>query len=99
MSYSEVVNDLQGDEMKAIKRLIENAEAQQKCLHKIKELNIQIDIENQAYNNKMTNMEHICEHIKKYPPFIIVHDDKVYQFSDTYEVNVSDIDYLISSKQ
>lgn len=98
MSYSEVVNEFQGDEMKGIKRLMEIAEAQQNCLRKIKELNSQLESENQDYNNRMSNMEHICKHIKKEPPFMIVQDGKAYQFSDTYQVRVSDVDYLLPSK-
>jgi len=98
MSYSEVSKELQGDEMKAMLRLMEIAEAQQNSLKKINELKEQLESENRDYNNRMSDMEHVCTHVKKYPPFMIVQDGRAYQFTDTYQVHVSDVDYLLPSR-
>lgn len=98
ISYSEVVNEIQGDEMKAVNRLMEIAIEQQRRLKEIKRLTAQLERENRDYNTRMSTMGHICKHIKKEPPFLIVQDGKAYQFSDTYQVHISDIDYLLPSK-
>jgi pantothenate kinase len=95
MSYSEVVNELQGDEMKGIRMLMSRIESQKITLQKIHTLNEQLQCENQAYNARMQEMKDICQHLKKQPPFIIVENGKVYQVNHDYQVQVSDADYLL----
>jgi len=95
MSFSDVVNEIQGNEYKAMLRITEIADEQQKCLKEIELLNEKLEKANGTYNALMKNIEHVCAHIKKMPPMVIVKEKNVYRVSETFQIQVSKIDHVL----
>lgn len=97
-TFSEVVDEIQGDEMKAMGFLTDVAEEQRQRAFEIRRLNDQLNAENAHYNARMKTIEHVCKHIKKEPPFTIIQDGKIYQVNDTYQIHISTVDFQLQTK-
>lgn len=95
MSYSDVVKEMQGDKEKAIKRIIEIANAQEDSFNSINELHKQIDTIQSIINIRKQELKHITSHIKQYPPFKIVEKDFIYFLNNDFSVEIQQADYLL----
>ncbi|MBK6546421.1 MAG: hypothetical protein IPG12_14285 [Saprospiraceae bacterium] len=96
MSYSEVVNEIQGDELKAIKLLAELADDNNCSLQKITELSSLLKSEMENYYNREVKIIQICQHIKLKPPFQIINNKLLYEFDKGFKIKISDARILFT---
>ncbi len=91
MSYSEIVDKIQGDVEVGANYLIEVAEMQKKALAEIKEAEKKVQDANDLYKGTMREIELVCKHLGKSPHFRITKDKKYYHFNKEYQVRIDDI--------
>jgi hypothetical protein len=92
MTYSEIVDELQGDKEKAGEFLVKVAIEQQKTLENIKKIEMQLEKANGHYNSTMNEIELVCKHIEIPTTFHIVKDKKYYLFNKN-ETTITNIDW------
>ena len=93
MSYSEIINQLQGDKDKGVKMLIDLSEEQKQALEEIREAERLVQKANQKYRSTMNNIKFVCQHLKVEPHFIIRKDNKIYQITPEFQAHISIVDY------
>jgi hypothetical protein len=98
MSFSEIVNKIDGDKNEAVKMLINIAHIQQKNLEEIKKLERFLTEANHKYNKSMEDIQHVCKHIGIELPVIIGCKKKLYQISKTFQVDINEIDFEYPSQ-
>ena len=94
MTFSEIVNEVQGDKEKAGELLVKIAKEQKRTLKEIKEAESQLKKVNSLYNSTMGEIENIRKHIKIPEIFNIVKDKQIYLFKDN-QVEITNIDWLL----
>ena len=92
MTYSEIVDELQGDKEKAGEFLVKVAIEQQKTLKNIKSIEAQLEKANRHYNSTMKEIELVCKHIEMPNTFHIVKDKKYYLFNKN-QTTITNIDW------
>lgn len=93
MSYSEIVNKIQLDKHKGVKILVELSEEQKQALEDIREAEKLFEKANQKYKATMASIEHVCNHLKLQPHFIIRQGKKIYQITPEFKAHISIVDY------
>ena len=102
MTYSEIVNELQGDKEKGVKMLISFANEQNQALKEIKEAEKEIKEAEKAaeraymkYNSTMASIDNVCKHLKLQPNFLIREQKKCYQITPEFQAHISVVDYEV----
>ena len=93
MSFSEIVNELQGDKNKGVKMLVSLSEEQKQALEEIKDAERLVEKANQKYNSTMNSIKLVCQHLKVEPHFIIREGKKIYQITPEFQAHISIVDY------
>lgn len=93
MSFSEIVNELQGDKDKGVKMLVSLSEEQKQALEEIREAERLVEKANQKYNSTMNSIKFVCQHLKVEPHFIIREGKKIYQITPEFQAHISIVDY------
>ena len=92
MTYSEIVDELQGDKEKAGEFLVKVAIEQQKILKNIENIEAQLEKANRHYSSTMNEIELVCKHIEMPTTFHIVKDKKYYLFNKN-QTTITNIDW------
>ena len=95
MSFSEIVNELQGDKDKGIKMLISFAEEQKEALEQITEAEQALERANAKYNSTMACIKNVCQHLELRPHFVIREKKKCYQITPEFQAHINDVDYEV----
>lgn len=93
MSYSEIVNEIQGDKDKGINMLVHLSREQKEALKEIKRCEQLLQQANQHYNSTMHSIKLVCKHLELEPHFIIRRDKSIYQITPDFQAHISLIDY------
>lgn len=93
MTFSEIVNELQGDKDKGVKMLINLSEEQKQALQEIREAEKMVQKANNKYSSTMNSIENICKHLEVEPHFIIRQGKKIYQITPEFQAHISTVDY------
>jgi len=93
MTFSEIVDLIQGDPDKGAELLIRIAKSQNAALTRLKEAEKEIQKANESYKATMVAIENVCIHLKKDPHFHITKDKKYYHFTPEFKAFISDIDW------
>jgi hypothetical protein len=93
MSFSEIVNELQGDKDKGVKMLVNLSEEQKQALQEIREAERLVEKANQKYNSTMNSIKLVCQHLRLEPHFIIREGKKIYQITPEFQAHISLVDY------
>lgn len=93
MSFSEIVNQLQGDKDKGVKMLVSLSEEQKQALKQIREAERLIEEANQKYHSTIKKIKFVCHHLKFKPHFIIREGKKIYQITPEFQAHISIVDY------
>lgn len=95
MTFSEIVNELQGDKEKGIKMLITFAKEQKQSLKEIREAEKVVKVANGRYNSTMASIENVCKHLELSPHFLIREGKKCYQITPEFQAHISIVDYEV----
>jgi translation initiation factor IF-2 len=93
MTFSEVVNYIQGDVKKGAELLVKMANEQEAALQRIKKAEEELQKANDNYSASMVSIENVCKHLKISPHFHIKKDKKYYHFTPEHHVHISNIDW------
>ncbi len=93
MTYSEIVDLVQGDTEKGAELLIRIAEAQKAALLKKEQAEIDAREARQTYAQTKEVVKNVCKHLNVKPHFYLTKDGKYYHFTPEFQAFIEDIDW------
>lgn len=93
MTFSEIVDKIQGDKRKGAELLIFLSREQIKAKKEVDKLEIAMNKAQNSYQSTVVGIERIFKHLKLKTPFLVKKEDAYYQITSQFEANELFIDY------
>ena len=99
MSYSEIVDEIQGDDEKAFIMIAEIAEAQKIRICNLIELEKKMKAIEFEINTSKRDLNHICQYMKLEPPFSIIVNNSVCNLEEDFETKITQAIFNIKTEE
>jgi len=96
-TYSEVVNQLQGDKLEGAKQLVKIADFQQQQLQIIEQLEKDLAFRKNELAASMNTSNYIIKHLELEVPYMIIDNKNVLIVKENTVIDVANANYVIPS--